>query len=241
MVLGKVITQEDAVIILVSILVYMCIHLSFEYQENETICHVEHNYPNTIELFLFAQILLFYSNMILQLSRLACIQTEEEKIKPILGKVYSITASVSAFAGTSAANQFWGKYGGICSDKFDVYIPLTVWAEWLVVVPLMTYLSISSSRPIDFKLVSVHYKCVFGMFLCILFGFIPSFVNVITKSTEIVFLILSSGSFLYCWRLAIFGFSQNPSTAKLLPLADELKSILTDQLINKILKMNHIS
>ena len=112
MISEQYIPQKDAIIVFVSILLFISIHLAFEYQQDAAICHVEHSYPYVIELFLFAEIFVFYFNTILQLTRLIYIHIEEQQIKPILANVYFITASISALAGTSALNLFIWNYGG---------------------------------------------------------------------------------------------------------------------------------
>ena len=80
----------------------------------------------------------------------------------------------------------------------SVKLPLTVWIEWIVCVPLMAFSSVlvNESKPISWD----DFKIIFSLFLCIFFAFLNNFHKV--RILSVIFLILSCLANLYAMKIA---------------------------------------
>jgi len=226
------ISRRDANAVIVSLLVYIGLHLVFAFQKNTSICHDDHQYATWIHYCLFAEMIIFYSNSVLQLFRLINIPAEEEEFKPVLRTSHVIAALISVLAGTSSLFQFAFGFGGLCSNNFEVVIPLTIWVEWLVCVPLMAYLSVSSK--FQSKLTTSDTSYVTSLGLTILFGFIASF-NILVGA-EILFLALSCFANLAACKVA-FG----RSAVGVRPGYIKSQDALSKQLVNDVVEKKELS
>ena len=89
------------------------------------------------------------------------------------GMMYLAAATISIIAGTASFLTSNANYGGVCVDVLGVSSPAAQWSEWLVCVPLMTYMIVT----IDDKssLSMSDYSIILLMGFSVLVGFLMNF------------------------------------------------------------------
>ena len=87
----------------------------------------------------------------------------------------------------------------------SVVLPLTMWIEWLVCVPLMAFVSVYTDDSADFTW--YEYSLIFSLACCIIFGFVMSQAKL--QAVYFSFLALSILSFLVAARLAYVNLRRN--------------------------------
>jgi hypothetical protein len=87
--------------------------------------------------------------------------------------IYTAVLTVNIIAASAFLLTFLMNYGGICTDVFGVVSTTPQWAEWLVTVPLMVYMTLAIE---DKPALTFRDKAVIAVFICaIAFGFLLNF------------------------------------------------------------------
>lgn len=87
--------------------------------------------------------------------------------------IYTAVLTVNSIAASAFLLTFIMNYGGICTDVFGVVSTTPQWAEWLVTVPLMVYMTLTIE---DKPALTTRDKMILGVFvLAIAFGFLLNF------------------------------------------------------------------
>ena len=86
------------------------------------------------------------------------------------GMSFVAATTISTIAGTASFLTSNANYGGVCVDILGVSSPAAQWSEWLVCVPLMTYMIVSmEEKP---GLTIADYTIIIFLFLSVLAGFL---------------------------------------------------------------------
>ena len=86
------------------------------------------------------------------------------------GMSFVAATTISTIAGTASFLTSNVNYGGVCVDILGVSSPAAQWSEWLVCVPLMTYMIVSmEEKP---GLTITDYTIILLMGLSVLVGFL---------------------------------------------------------------------
>ena len=89
------------------------------------------------------------------------------------GMMYMAAATISIIAGTASFLTSNANYGGVCVDVLGVSSPAAQWSEWLVCVPLMTYMIVTIDDKSDLSF--SDYMIILLMGFSVLVGFIMNF------------------------------------------------------------------
>lgn len=101
--------------------------------------------------------------------------------------VHFTVFTVSSIAASSFFLTFAWHWGGVCTDVLGVDSTAAQWAEWLVTVPLMVYMTLAME---DKKSLTSHDLTILAVFiLAISFGFLLNFKNMPTAAGYVMFVL----------------------------------------------------
>ena len=79
-----------------------------------------------------------------------------------------LTLTVNVISGVSNALIWMSDIGGVCRDRWGVTTPAVTWIEWIVCVPLLGYIVVTTK--LQSRLDREDQIIIFGLFICILMG-----------------------------------------------------------------------
>ena len=89
------------------------------------------------------------------------------------GMMYLAAATINVIAGTASFLTSNANYGGVCVDVLGVSSTAAQWSEWLVCVPLMTYMIVTIDDKSDLSI--SDYTIILLMGFSVLVGFLMNF------------------------------------------------------------------
>ena len=102
-----------------AVILYFFLHIVFSYIANGNACQLDHPYPNSVNIWVFAELIGFYSSLILNIIRV--LNLSDNNYKPNLIAIYNTLISINFMAGTSSLFQYVYPWTRICSDEFEYF------------------------------------------------------------------------------------------------------------------------
>ena len=105
-----------------AVILYFFLHIMFSNVTHGSLCQLDHPYPNSVNIWVFAELIGFYSSLILNIIRV--LNLSDNNYKPNFIAIYSTVISINFMAGTSSLFQYVYPWTRICSDEFEYFLKL---------------------------------------------------------------------------------------------------------------------
>lgn len=163
---SNVLTRQGYYVFPMSIIAYIIL------QGLTSINHicVAPEYGISVSSYYFAAGFSFSVNAILNVKKVMEHYVHRNQNGEFRGMHFVAATTISTIAGSSSFLTANVNYGGVCEDILGVSSPAAQWSEWLVCVPLMTYMIVSMEQKPG--LTMVDCTIIFFMGLSVLVGFL---------------------------------------------------------------------
>jgi hypothetical protein len=103
-----------------AVILYFFLHIMFSNVTQGNVCQLDHPYPNSVNIWVFAELIGFYSSLILNIIRV--LNLSDNNYKPNLIAIYCTVIAINFIAGTSSLFQYVYQWTRICSDEFEYFL-----------------------------------------------------------------------------------------------------------------------
>ena len=117
--------------------------------------------------------------------------------------IYCAVLTVNLIAGSSFLITFLNEFGGICTDVFGVPSTTPQWAEWIVTVPLMVYMTLALEEK---EALTLRDKVILAVFVCAIgFGFLLNFKSMGVPMGIVLFVLGCCSITVNFWLDRVYG------------------------------------
>ena len=102
-----------------AVIFYFFLHIMFSNVTHGRVCQLDHPYPNSVNIWVFAELIGFYSSLILNIIRV--LNLSDNNYKSNLIAIYTTVIAINFMAGTSSLFQYVYPWTRICSDEFEYF------------------------------------------------------------------------------------------------------------------------
>ena len=100
-----------------AVILYFFLHIVFSFGGNANSCQIEYSYPIWVNVWVFAELVGFYSNFVLNLIRALSLPKNAYKSNFLV--IYGTVLVISLLAGTSSLFQYVYPWTRLCSDEYE--------------------------------------------------------------------------------------------------------------------------